>query len=107
MGVSARGRRRISYQGLNFVWWVAPDGDDCDRIYLNIVSEDKSIVLACKLDGESSGIISKGRCLHGERTSGKWQMCSAPFREPLMAVTPKDVARIVAWAVDENAEHSV
>lgn len=106
MGVSAKGRRRISYQGQNYVWWVAPDGDDCDRIYLNIVAEDKSIVLACKLNGESLHIISKGRQLHGEKTSGRWQMCRAPFREPLMAVTPKDVARIVVWAVEEREGQS-
>jgi len=106
MGVSTKGRRRIQYQGQNFVWWVAPDGDDCDRIYLNIVSEDKSIVLAYRVDGESFYIISKGRRLHGEETSGKWQRYAIPFLEPLMVVTPKDVARIIAWAVDEKGEIS-
>lgn len=104
MGVSAKGRRQIRYQGQNFVWWVAPDGDDCDRIYLNIVSEDKSIVLAYRVDGESFYIISKGRCLHGKGTSGKWQQCPIPFREPLMAVTPGDVTQIIAWAVDCREE---
>ncbi|MDE7414762.1 MAG: hypothetical protein K2N44_00300 [Lachnospiraceae bacterium] len=104
MGVSAKGRRRIQYQGQNFVWWVAPDSDDCDRIYLNIVSEDKSIVLAYRVNGESFRIISKGRRLHGEKTSGKWQLCKIPFREPLMVVTPKDVVQIIAWAVDGKGE---
>ncbi|MDE7273449.1 MAG: hypothetical protein K2N95_10380 [Lachnospiraceae bacterium] len=107
MGVSAKGRRRISYQGQNFVWWVAPDGDDCDRVYLNIVSEDKSMILACRVDGESFRIISKGKRLHGEKTSGKWQMCRIPFRDPLMVVTPKDVAQMIAWAVSERDEYSV
>ncbi|MDE5699786.1 MAG: hypothetical protein K2I96_20675 [Lachnospiraceae bacterium] len=104
MGVSAKGRRRISYQGQSFVWWIAPDGDDCDRVYLNIVSEDKSIILAYRVDGESFRIISKGRRLHGEQTSGKWQWCWIPFREPLMVVTPKDVAQIIAWAVDGRVD---
>lgn len=107
MGVSAKGRRRIQYQGQNFVWWVAPDGDDCDRIYLNIVSEDKRIVLSYRVNGESFRIISKGRQLHGEKTSGKWQWCRIPFQEPLMVVTPKDVACIIAWAVNESTECSV
>lgn len=102
MGVSAKGRRRISYQGQNFVWWVALDGDDCDRIYLNIVSEDKSIVLAYRVDGESFYIISKGRRLHGKETSGKWQRCAIPFKEPLMVVTPRDVTQIIAWAVERG-----
>lgn len=100
MGVSTKGRRQIQYRGQNFVWWVAPDGDDCDRIYLNIVSEDKSIVLAYRVDGESFYIISKGRRLHGETTSGKWQQCPIPFKEPLTVVTPESVARMIAWAVD-------
>lgn len=104
MGVSVKGRRRIQYQGQNFVWWVALDEDDCDRIYLNIVSEDKSIVLAYRVDGESFYIISKGRRLHGEETSGKWQRCAIPFREPLMVVTPEAVAWIIAWAVDRGKE---
>ncbi|MDE6054832.1 MAG: hypothetical protein K2G55_13980 [Lachnospiraceae bacterium] len=104
MGVSAKGRRRIQYHGQNFVWWIAPDSDDCDRIYLNIVSEDKSIVLAYRVNRESFRIISKGRRLHGEKTSGKWQLCKIPFQEPLLVVTPKDVTQIIAWAVGGKGE---
>lgn len=102
MGVSAKGRRRISYQGQDFVWWVAPDGDDCDRMYLNIVSADKSIVLAYRVDGESFSVISKGRGLCGRKMPGTWQRCRLPLDEPLMVVTPRDVAQIIAWAAGDG-----
>ena len=100
MGVLLKGRRRIYYNGQNFVWWVAPDSDDCDQIYLNIVSEDKSIVLAYKVCDGSFHIINKGRRFQGEKTSGKWKLCKIPFESPLIIVTPKDVVKIIAWAVD-------
>lgn len=41
MGISVRKRRRIQYGGQNYIWWVVPNDDDCDQIYLNIISEDK------------------------------------------------------------------
>ncbi|GFI23299.1 hypothetical protein IMSAGC011_02087 [Lachnospiraceae bacterium] len=99
MGVTAKNRRRIQYKGQNFVWWVAPNDDDCDRIYLNIVSADKSIVLACPIGDESFSVISKGRYFQGEKTSGCWEYHKIPLDSPLMYVTPKDVAQIIAWAV--------
>lgn len=60
MGVSSKRRRQIQYRGQNFIWWVAPDGDDCDKIYLNIVSEDKSIVLAYRVGNGSYNILHWG-----------------------------------------------
>ena len=73
MGVLLRKRRRIQYRGQNFVWWVAPDDDDCDQIYLNIISEDKKVVLACPIGDENYTVISKGRFFQGEKTSGCWE----------------------------------
>ena len=102
MGVSTKGRRQIQYKGQNFIWWVAPDGDDCDRIYLNIVSEDKGVVLAYRVGDGSFHIINKGRCFRGEKASGKWESHRIPFDSPLMVVTPKDVAQIIAWTVDQT-----
>ncbi len=52
MGISVRKRRRIQYGGQNYIWWVVPNDDDCDQIYLNIISEDKKIILACPIGDE-------------------------------------------------------
>ena len=102
MGVSKKKRRILSYHGMEFIWWVAPNEEDCDKVYLHIVSADKSIVLSYKVGDGSFVIISEGRTFQGHRTSGKWERYGIPFQEPLMLVTPRDVEMIVAWAVDER-----
>ncbi len=100
MGVFGRGRRKLRYKGTQFFWWVGADGDDCDKIYLNIVSEDKSVILSYKVGDGSFAVISKGRRFQGHKSSGKREVYGIPFKEPLMIVTPRDVERIVEWAVD-------
>lgn len=100
MGVRKKGRRVIKYKEHEFIWWVAPDGDDCDKIYLNIISEDKSVILSYRIGDGSFVIINKGRMFQGQKSSGKWELYRIPFEEPLMIVTPKDVDQIVEWAVD-------
>ena len=69
MGVFGRGRRKLRYKGTQFFWWVGADGDDCDKIYLNIVSEDKSVILSYKVGDGSFVVISKGRRFQGDRKS--------------------------------------
>lgn len=101
MGVSGKGRRTLRYKDTKFIWWVSPEEDDCDKIYLNIVSEDKSIILSYNVgDGGCFVVTSKGRVFQGHKTSGNWESYSIPFKEPLMIVTPRDVERFVEWAVD-------
>lgn len=100
MGVSRKGRRTLRYKDTEFIWWVSPDEDDCDKIYLNIVSEDKSIILSYRVGDGSFVVISKGRIFQGHKTSGNWESYGIPFKEPLMTVTPRDVERLVEWAVD-------
>lgn len=100
MGVSGKGRRTLRFKEREFIWWVSPEEDDCDKIYLNIVSEDKSIILSYRVGDGSFVIISKGRIFQGHKTSGNWETYSIPFKDPLMIVTPGDVKRIVEWAVD-------
>ena len=67
MGISVRKRRRIQYGGQNYIWWVVPNDDDCDQIYLNIISEDKKIILACPIGDENYTVISKGAVLFRDR----------------------------------------
>ena len=100
MGVSRKGRRTLRYKDTEFIWWVGPEEDDCDKIYLNIVSEDKSIILSYRVGDGSFVVISKGRIFQGYKTSGNWEIYGIPFKDPLMIVTPGDVKRIVEWAVD-------
>ena len=66
MGVSKKGRRTIEYNNQTYVWWVGKDDDSCDQVWLNIVSDDKSIVLSYRVGGDFF-IISKGKCFKGKK----------------------------------------
>ena len=101
-GVATKKRRRLKYKEQEFVWWVAPNEDDCDKIYLNIVSLDKSIVLTYHLGDGSFAIISSGKRFQGQEMKGGSRLYRIPMKDPLMIVTPKDVEEIIAWAVDGN-----
>lgn len=100
MGTLTKGRRSIKYKNQTFVWWVGKNGDDEDKIWLNIVSEDKSIVLAYRVGEGDFFIVSKGRIFQGEKTSGSWERYWYPMNEPPMIVTSKFVDELIAWAVD-------
>ena len=100
MGVSTKGRRSIQYKNKNFIWWVGQNGDDMDKIWLNIVSEDKSIVLAYRVGEGDFFIVSKGRIFQGEKKSGSWENYWYPMKEPPMVITPQFVYDLIAWSVD-------
>lgn len=100
MGVSAKGRRIFVYKDIKFIWWVGTRDNDCDKVYLNIISEDKKIKLSYRVGNGCFVIVSKGRFFQGHQTSGCCERYPIPFKEPLMVVTTKDVVLIVQWAVD-------
>lgn len=100
MGVSKKGRRSIEYKNRTYVWWVGMDEDSCDEIWLNIVSEDKSIVLAYRVGEGDFFVISKGRQFQGSAASGRWETYEYPMSSPPMAVTPAFVRELTAWSVD-------
>lgn len=104
MGVLKKGRRVVLYKNQAFVWWVGKDEDSCDQVWLNIVSEDKSIVLAYRIGEGDFFIISKGRMFQGKETSGRWEYYEYPMESPPIVVTPNFVYNLIVWAVDgDNA----
>lgn len=102
MGVSKKGRRNIEYNNQTDVWWVGKDDDSCDQVWLNIVSDDKRIVLSYRVGEGDFFIISKGRIFQGKETSGRWEYYEYPMRQLPFAVTPSFVYDLIAWAVDGN-----
>ena len=100
MSVSKKGRRSIEYKNQTFVWWVGKNEDDADKIWLNIISDDKKIVLAYRVGEGDFHIVSKGCLFQGKKTSGCWERYSYPMKEPPMVITPKFVYGLIAWAVD-------
>lgn len=104
MGVSKKGRRAVPYKKHTFVWWVGKDPDSCDQVWLNIISENKSIVLSYRVGEGDFFIISKGRMFQGKATSGRWEYYKYPMASPPTAVTPNFVYNLIVWAVDgDNA----
>lgn len=104
--VRTKKRRKIVYEGKNYVWYViAGDDDYWSRVdtmnyespFLHIISEDKSLVLTIPLDCPKPYAVSKGRTFQSHKTSGHWERYLLPFNLS-KAVTPKFVAEIICWA---------
>ena len=100
MGVLKAGRRKITVDEKEYIWYVAQD-DESDHYLLNIVSEDKSCVLTCPLKTETPYLISKGRLFKTEKTDGIWKRYRLPFDIPDI-ITPAFAAKVISWATHEG-----
>ena len=98
MGVCGKGRRKIIYGNIEYVWYVSEDYDSMYYI-LNIISKDKRIILSYPLKTETSYIISKGGYFQGKKTNGLWNRYLLPFSTP-KSITPNFVSKIIAWAAE-------
>ena len=105
MGINKRYRRKINIDGVPFVWNVALD-DDSSYTLLNIVSEDKSIILSVPLGTERSYIISKGRIFQGKKTRGHWERYILPIRIK-DEITPAIVSSVIRWSITGNDAESL
>ena len=107
--VRAKGRRKISALGRNYVWYVISGEYDCDyweRVssnnwgtpFLHIISEDKRLILTIPLNAPTPYAVSKGREFQGKQTSGCWERYILPFDIP-ESITPRFVSEVIEWAV--------
>ena len=101
MSIRRKGRRRIIVRDQTYFWYVALD-DDSPYDVLNIVSNDKHLILSCPLRTEIAYVISKGRVFQTKETNGVWNRYLLPFDIPDM-ITPKFVERIIDWST-QNAD---
>ena len=100
MGVMKKGRRKITVSDKSYVWYVGSDYDSPYHI-LNIVSDDKALILSCPLKTETAYIISKGNMFQNEKTDGNWKRYLLPFDVPEI-ITPKFVSDVIFWAEQNN-----
>lgn len=100
MGVRKKGRRKITVDEKEYVWYVSLD-DYSDYYLLNIASEDKSYVLTCPLKTEIPYLISKGKLLKNEKTDGTWKRYELPFDIPEI-ITPVFVTKVISWATQKG-----
>lgn len=96
MSVRKKGRRKIVYEDETYVWYVDLDYDSPYYI-LNIISEDKRLIIACPLDMSKPYAISKGRSFQNYKPNGHWNRYHLPFDVPAI-ITPKFVSELIAWA---------
>lgn len=100
MGVRKKGRRKITVDENEYIWYVSQD-DESDHYLLSIVSDDKNYVLTCPLKTEIPYLISKGRLFKAENTDGTWNRYELPFDIPEI-ITPIFVARVISWATQKG-----
>ena len=100
MGTAAKGRRKIIVAGKMYRWDVSLDCDSPFHI-LNIVSEDKTMILSCPLKTEIPYIISKGKIFQKHKTNGGWNRYLLPFYVP-ETITPKFVSDVILWSTQSE-----
>lgn len=100
MSVKAKGRRRIVVENKNYVWYVKTD---CDSPYyvLDIISDDKFLIVSCPIGAGTNYIISKGKRFQNRDTNGLWNRYLLPFCVPDI-ITPKFVADVIVWSMQGN-----
>lgn len=76
-----------------YIWYIELDYDGSFHI-LNIVSEDKSFIIACPLNMKTAYVISKGKRFQHDKTNGRWNRYSLPFQVPKI-ITPKFVSELI------------
>ena len=96
MGINKKGKRKICVENKEYVWYVNEDYDSPYYV-LNILSEDKSLIVSCPLKTETAYLICKGIVFQNQKTSGVWNRYLLPFINPEI-ITPVFVAGIITWA---------
>lgn len=100
MGAAKKGRRKITVSDKDYVWYICMDKESPYHI-LNIVSDDKALIISCPLKTETSYIISKGNVFQNKKTDGRWNRYLLPFDMPEI-ITPKFVSDIIFWAIQDG-----
>ena len=70
-GCKKKGRRKIRCSDKLYIWYVQLDFDSPNYL-LNVIAEDKTLILSCPLHTEKPYIISKGRAFQNRMTDGIW-----------------------------------
>ena len=95
LSISTNSRRRIIVGGHTYIWYVAMYNNTPYNV-LNIVSDDKYLILSCPLHTKAEYVINKGRIFKTKETSVHWKKNLLPFVIPY-AFTPKFVEKLIVW----------
>ena len=95
MGFSKKGKRKIIYNEEIFYWFVKRD-EDYSTDYLNIIKEDRSLVIFYRVNQISDEFIHPKVFIE---KSSRLKTGLYPFFPPLSdeIITPKTVSNILKW----------
>ena len=100
MSIRSKGRRKTIVDGQTYLWYIALD-DESPYNILNIVSNDKYLILSCPLQTKTEYVISKGRIFQGKETKEGWSRYLLPFHIP-ESITPKFVKQLIVWSTQNT-----
>lgn len=100
MSIRTKGRRKIVVGNKSYFWYVAMDNDTPYNV-LNVISEDKCLILSCPLHTKVDYVISKGRVFKTKETNGCWNRYKLPFNIPDI-ITPKFVEQLIIWSTEDT-----
>jgi len=86
--------------GKMYVWYVKED-DDHPCYALNIISQDKMLMLSYPINSKTPFIVSKGKVFQNHKSDGGWKRYLHPAA-PVEIITPKFVSELIRWAIDGN-----
>lgn len=102
MGVRSKGKRKLEHSGRLYYWYVQSDAEDFGRINLNIVSEDKKLIISYQV-GQSNytqtpHIVVKGFEFGGLESYARqgWVRVQTPIWDDRI-ITPSLVKTIIEW----------
>lgn len=101
MSVSTKNKRKLVYKDVAYYWCVYQDWDSCGQLILDVMSEDKAVFLTYPIGEVVPYVVSQGRFFQGKETNGVWNKYLLPF-EGEEVITPKFVAQLIAFAVEET-----
>ncbi|UKS27506.1 hypothetical protein LOZ80_00700 [Paenibacillus sp. HWE-109] len=104
MGVNSEGRRKLEYSGQRYYWNVQEDDEDYGRINLNIVSEDKKLIVSYHVAQSDHDkiphIVIQGKEFGGLENHYRqgWVRVQTPIWDDRI-ITPRLVRTIIEWCL--------
>lgn len=106
MGISTKHRRKITVDGEEYLWWVAPDDEDWlvpGTPAVTVAKSDHSLLVRYHLGQpeERRHVTVLGPRFRGlAGCGGPWRRFQCPSFEDGGAVRPLQVAALVRWVVE-------
>lgn len=106
MTISAKGKRRLTVGGREFLWWVAEDEEWQHALSVRLLSVDGRVSLKMALDAQPDNyVVTLGSEFRGrEMVQGQHQRLLYPREASAGPMTPGEVARLAAWATETDAQ---